>query len=107
LPPIEHAEFLERFMPLLDAAGAGGTAQEKGLAPPMAALDMPAQSFADVYGGDGNLLVTMAAQARDCDDPGMASLLTELDWVLRDGTLDIKASPESAPRLTQYVYPVV
>ncbi|MDR7157277.1 hypothetical protein J2W40_004125 [Sphingobium xenophagum] len=73
----------------------------------MAALDMPSQSFANVYGRDENLLVTMAAQARDCDDPGMASLLTGLDRALQDGTLDIKATPESAPRLTQYVYPVV
>lgn len=102
-------------MLLLNAAGAGGTARAKGLAPPMAALDMPPQSFADVYGGEEDLLVTMAAHARDRDDPGMADLLTELERALRDGTLEIKASSESAPRLTQesaprltqYVYPVV
>ena len=107
MPPIEHTEFLQRFMTLLEVAGSGVTPPAQGLAPPMAALDMPPQSFADVYGGDGDLLVTMAAQSCARNDPGMASLLTALDRALQDGTLDIKAARGSAPRLTQYVYPVV
>lgn len=107
MPPIEHAEFLQRFMTLLDAAGSGATPRAHGLSTPMTALEASPQSFADVYGADGNLLTTMATVAQTNDDPGMASLLTALDRALQNGTLDIKASPRSAPRLAQYVYPVV
>lgn len=107
MPQIEHAEFLQRFMTLLEAAGSGAAPDAQGILSPMTALDSPQQSFADVYGKDGNLLTTMAARAQTNDDPAMASLLTALDLALQNGTLDIKAAPGSAPRLTQYVYPVV
>lgn len=107
MPPIEHADFLQRFMTLLDAAGTGGVLPVRGPELSVEGHDVPQRRFADVYGKDGNLLLSLAAQAQADDDPGMAGLLTALDQALHTGTLEIKAKPNPAPRLTAYVYPVV
>ncbi|MFX0543639.1 hypothetical protein ACEWPM_018325 [Roseovarius sp. S4756] len=41
------------------------------------------------------------------DDPGMASLASQLDRAMLNGMLELETAPQSAPRLTHYVYPVV
>lgn len=108
MPPIEQSEFLQRFMTMLDAAGTPAPApQAKGLAGPMAALDAAPRPFAEVYGPRTRLLAQAAALAKADDDPGLAGLMSALDEALREGTLQISAGPNTAPRLSRFVYPVI
>ncbi|WP_186766653.1 hypothetical protein [Puniceibacterium confluentis] len=113
-PQTDDAALFERLRVLLTAAGPetmpAPQAPADGqslLAPPMAALNAPPRSFAEVYGADGQLLVQLQAEAGVQGMPELAALLAALDTGLRDGTLSAAPGPTAAPRLSRYVYPVV
>lgn len=91
-------------MALLGGCGPVGA---PGPAPPMPALDAPVRPYAEVYGVNDRLLATLAAQATARGETAMATLLDSLDQALQDGSLDIEAAADTAPRLSRYVYPVV
>lgn len=106
---IDQAEFMERMMGLLGrAASVVAPRQREGslLTLPMAALNAPPRSFAEVYGMEGRLLARLAAQAVS-DEPEMATLLTALEQGLQEGTLKVPVAAPPAPRLTAFVYPVI
>ncbi|MDR7127299.1 hypothetical protein [Pseudotabrizicola sp. 4114] len=106
MQPIDHARFLERLFTLLVAAKAdpesGGTT-----VPPATAQGQSCRTFAEVYGDDQRLLISLANAVRANGDIGMVNLLVALEIALSDGTLDLAASDKPAQRLLGYVYPVV
>lgn len=106
---------MERMNALFAAAQIDGTplptrrdAQDSLFTTPMTCLSSAPRSFEQVYGSNGTaMLEQIAVDAEDKGDLPMAHLVRSLDAGLRAGDFDVPASAKPAPRLGQFVYPVV
>lgn len=115
MPLTDISELMERMNVLFAAApieDASAPPQEDKpeslFTVPMPCLENAPRSFAQVFGTDGkSMLEQLAMDAEGKDDLPMAQLVRSLDTGLRAGDFDVPAPTKPAPRLGQFVYPVV
>jgi len=77
------------------------------LCPPLPGLDGPPQSFAEVYGPDGQLLTYMADGAETRGETHLAELLRQVSELVNDSDFQPEPTENHPARLVEYVYPVV
>lgn len=82
-------------------------AAESFLRPPLPGLDGPPQSFAEVYGPGGRLLIHMAESAEEAGEADLAELLRQVSDLLDDPDFQPEPAEDRPRRLVEYVYPVV